>query len=236
MHLAIKSDERVLTNIIYEQQSFSGHWVFNQRKEYSKQMKSISNNNSYNKEVDQQNQQNIMIESSSSSSITDDRIEALNELGFVWSLRKKPTEVVGWDERYEELIAYKEHHGDCNVPQTYKKNMGLARWVNKKRNQYKQKSKSLTPQQIDALNAIGFTWSMFEKIWEERYLQLKQFQYEHDIGHNIDDNLELITKENSQLGSWVKKQKQEMKKFRENKKSTLTDARIKKLNDLGFFH
>ena len=202
-------DEHGHTNVpeLYEPNPQLGHWVFNQRKEYSKRLNS--------EEALQD----------AASSITTERIEALNEIGFVWSMRKKPARVVGWSERYQELLDYKEKYGDCDVPQTYNENLGLARWVNKMRNQYKRKSRSLKPEYIDALDSIGFSWSMYDKLWEGRYLQLKQFYSEN--GHtNITSS--------SQLGSWAKKQQQEMKKLIGGRKSALTDARIAKLNEIGF--
>ena len=84
-------------------------WVINQRRDYKTYRKS--------------NSQTSMIE---------ECIRLLNELGFVWEL--KPI----WDQRLEELIAYREAYGDCLVPSRYPENPSLGRWVVNQRWQYKK--------------------------------------------------------------------------------------------------
>ena len=56
-----------------------------------------------------------------------------------------------WQEKYQELIAFKEKHGHVNVPQ---KHPELGRWVNTQRNSYKEGK--LSQERIDLLNVIGF--------------------------------------------------------------------------------
>lgn len=43
--------------------------------------------------------------------LSPERIKLLNEIGFEWECRK----VVGWNERLEELKAYKQLNGNCNI-------------------------------------------------------------------------------------------------------------------------
>jgi len=41
-----------------------------------------------------------------------DRLQALEEVGFVWARRKgQPS----WDNRYDELLVYRQQHGNCEV-------------------------------------------------------------------------------------------------------------------------
>jgi len=69
------------------------------------------------------------------SSMTPWKLQALEDLGFTWARRKgQPS----WDARYAELVAYKQEHGDCNVPTKYTINPALGRWVSTQRSQYKQ--------------------------------------------------------------------------------------------------
>ena len=53
-------------------------------------------------------------------------------------------------------------HGDCRVPQHYKPNKSLGKWVAKQREQYKLKLKGqhsfLTPYREEKLNQAGFSW------------------------------------------------------------------------------
>ena len=80
-----------------------------------------------------------------------DRIDALNELGFIWD----PNE----DDYQRELgylKAYKAEHGDCRVPASFTTEDGfkLGSWVSGSRSAYK--NERLTQDRIDALNALGF--------------------------------------------------------------------------------
>jgi len=51
------------------------------------------------------------------SSMTEDRIDSLNDIGFIWDPYQD-----AFDRRLSELVAYKEANGDCNVRQRYKDN------------------------------------------------------------------------------------------------------------------
>jgi hypothetical protein len=50
------------------------------------------------------------------SSLTQEKLQALEEVGFVWAKSKgQPS----WDLKYSELQAYHAQNGDCNVPTKY---------------------------------------------------------------------------------------------------------------------
>ena len=66
-------------------------WVSTQRKEYKKLMEGKP------------------------SSITQDRIYSLNDIGFIWDRLQH-----AFDFRLSQLVEYKEAHGDFNVPSVYK--------------------------------------------------------------------------------------------------------------------
>ena len=51
------------------------------------------------------------------NSMTAQKIDALNALGFTWAKRKGQA---AWNEKYDELVAYKEVHGDCKWRLTIK--------------------------------------------------------------------------------------------------------------------
>lgn len=93
-----------------------------------------------------------------SSQMTDARQHQLELLGFVWHVRNRPE----WEVRFAELVEYKAAHGDCRVPQHYKPNRSLGKWVAKQREQYKLRLKGqhsfLTPYREEKLNSIGFSW------------------------------------------------------------------------------
>ena len=66
----------------------------------------------------------------------------------------------GWLIRYEELIAFKQQYGHCNVPTRYVQNKPLGVWVSTQRKQYrlliKDKRSCMTTERIAALEKIGF--------------------------------------------------------------------------------
>jgi hypothetical protein len=91
------------------------------------------------------------------STMSDDRIAALGELGFVWNSHDAV-----WEERLKELKAFRAIFNDCNVPSSYAPNPQLAIWVKRQRRQYKfytnGDSSTMTPYRIDRLNELGFAW------------------------------------------------------------------------------
>lgn len=65
--------------------------------------------------------------------LTERKVQQLKELGFVWlgrqrrdSSRLGPVHLLTWEERFEELKAFKDLHGHTVVPQHYP---GLGQWV-----------------------------------------------------------------------------------------------------------
>lgn len=64
------------------------------------------------------------------TSLTEERIQDLNTLGFKWAIRVSRTP---WEQRLKELKIFKAEYGHCNVPSTFPKNQPLAYWVFKQR-------------------------------------------------------------------------------------------------------
>ena len=58
-----------------------------------------------------------------------------------------------WDERYGQLIAYKQTHGDCNVPHGWEDNPGLGSWCSLQRTAYK--NNKLSPDRIKRLKRLA---------------------------------------------------------------------------------
>lgn len=114
-----------------------GHWVMTQRRQY-----------------------HLLMKSRPSSSMTRDRTEKLNSLGFVWSVRTDHDEM--WNLRFEELKTFRAKHGDCLVPQRYPPNPQLGTWVNTQRRHYKLmkdgKHSSMTEDRVQLLEDMGFVW------------------------------------------------------------------------------
>lgn len=78
----------------------------------------------------------------------------LDAIGFVWSSRWP---LDRWEKRFAQLLAYRERFGHCRVPQKWKDDVPLGRWVEVQR-QFKRKGR-LSPERIQRLDAIGFQWA-----------------------------------------------------------------------------
>jgi hypothetical protein len=50
-----------------------------------------------------------------------------------------------WEQRRKELEEYRSVHGNSNVPQTYKPNPGLGRWVRRQRVDYAKIASQIKP-------------------------------------------------------------------------------------------
>jgi hypothetical protein len=162
--------------------------------------------------------------------LTRDRIDILNSLDFCWDLHKFEAEK-NWTDRYNELVRWKEEHGNCNVPQS---DPNLGKWVKMQRDYYnnttagkKQRKGSLTQDKIDKLEAIGFEWRLLKMVgWDKRFEELCEWKRAH--GH-----CNVPTQTTGSLGRWVSKQRIQMTYRRNGEYSQLTDDRIDKLNSIG---
>ena len=111
-------------------------------------------------------------------------------------IRRNVPARISWEDRIASLKAYKEEHGDLNIPIRYKKNTSLGKFVHNTREQYKlfhnqckpgyQKRCCLTAERIAVLNEIGFLWTTERSQkqnddWASRLEQLKEYKAKHGV-------------------------------------------------------
>ena len=91
------------------------------------------------------------------STLTEDRVQALERVGFVWDSHS-----AAWYSRLNDLEAYRQAHGHCNVPSNYPENPPLSTWVKCQRRQYKLfqlgNPCNMSLERIEALQKLGFDW------------------------------------------------------------------------------
>ena len=85
-----------------------------------------------------------------------DRRERLDAIGFTWRVGHKWCLDL-WEKRFAQLRAYRERFGHCRVPQHWKEDVPLGRWVETQR-QFKRKG-MLSPERMRRLDEIGFQWA-----------------------------------------------------------------------------
>mmetsp|Transcript_71 Transcript_71/g.145 ORF Transcript_71/g.145 Transcript_71/m.145 type:complete len:428 (-) Transcript_71:265-1548(-) len=161
------------------------------------------------------------------------RSEILNELatpldtisGSARSTSRKtkiPPRLEAWNTMFDRLVAYKEKHGDCSVPQRYKLDTKLGNWVHHQRVSLAQGS--LSDDRKKKLESIGFGWTVNDK-WAVMFERLQAYKKEHG-DCVVPCNYELDPK----LGRWVDNQRQQRSKQRK----VMSPERIKLLDSIGF--
>ena len=91
--------------------------------------------------------------------MTDERITALEKMGFVWD-----SHGAAWEERWSELAEYRKKTGHCNVPSNFAGSPQLATWVKCQRRQFKLfwagKPSNMSLDRISKLENLGFEWEL----------------------------------------------------------------------------
>lgn len=194
--------------------------------------KSHGPNRSLSRWTQYQRQEYKKFQSGKKSSITQDRIDALEKISFEWNPRD-----ASWENRFKELTEYKIKHGDCLVPMRFKENPSLGMWVNNLRIQHRLRLDGepslMTAERECALENLGFVWEVKrpsnEKEWFLRQEELREFKksFGHcDVPHRYQPN--------QKLGWWVQTQRKQYKLLERGKRSTLTPERVAVLEELGF--
>lgn len=148
------------------------------------------------------------------------------------SIRFRPYQSEAWDDRFDDLLAFRKDYGHCSVPYASQQHPTLARWVKRQRYQYKlyqeSKKSTMTVQRVLALESIGFAWDAHSASWEERLRELRAYREEN--GHC---NVPTSYVKNKKLATWVKCQRRQYK-LMDTEFSTLSPERIATLNQMGF--
>lgn len=154
--------------------------------------------------------------------LSGDRVKKLDEVGFIWG--KTDYE---WERYYAAASQYYKKEGNLDVPSKYctEDGLRLGSWIQAKR----RGKEMLTPQQIQALEAVGMIWeSSSDARFEEKYRLARQF-YEENGHLNVPVN---YTVEGVKLGRWISL----LRSVRSDPSASnyrLTAERIARLNSIG---
>ena len=135
-----------------------------------------------------------------------DRVEVLGPSVSLNVLRHAiTTQIVdrigsNWDEHFGELVAYKAHHGNCNVPRHWSEQPGLGVWVTTQRGE--KKAGRLSQDRQRRLAELGFVWDTYEAGWEEQFAALAQYKTQYG-----DCNVPQGWREQRGLGAWANTQR-----------------------------
>jgi hypothetical protein len=186
--------------------------------------------------VSSQHRNHKLMQEGKPSPMTEERIRALDGIGFEWGRNK--TELASiWVKRFLELCEFKAQVGHCLVAQNYSANITLGGWVKNQRRIYKLyqegKPTRMSEEHIRALDGIGFDWGTnkteLASIWSVRFRELCEFKSQ--FGHYL---VPYRYADNPKLGLWVKKQRCSYRCHQEGKPSCMTEDRIRTLDSIGF--
>ena len=104
----------------------------------------------------QRYQYKLLSQPGKQSTLSEERLNLLNAMGFVWDSHK-----AAWEEKYTQLVDYQKRYGHCNV--SGKVSQPLCIWVKCQRRQRKlfekQEKSTMTTEKITRLDQLGFDWN-----------------------------------------------------------------------------
>jgi superfamily II DNA or RNA helicase len=142
--------------------------------------------------------------------LSQDRLEMLNELGFIWDHS---------EYMYNKLLDYKDKFGNTLVPRNYS-DKGLYNWVVNMRQLNKRGMLNFKRKLL--LDKINFIWNVNEYVWNEKFDEFLQYKEQFNTIMIPD------TPVYKKLNRWVYTQRQ---LANANK---LAPLRKFKLNSIGF--
>lgn len=158
------------------------------------------------------------------STLTEERIEALESIKMVWKLEYRSP----WDCWMKEVKKYYEDHGNLAVPRSYKSGIfWLGNWVDEQRKRYSKGA--LSEEKIKALESCGMVWyEVRQRRWEEWYEDAADYYRSHG---NLAVPLSYRTSEGRLLGRWLAVQRERISG--DYNRSRLTAKQVAMLNEIG---
>ena len=156
----------------------------------------------------------VMTQRADKDKLSTEQIERLNKLGFSWDPRDEV-----WETMFGALEKFKQREGHARPAKEYQEDgKKLGSWVSRQR----VKKDTLSAEQIERLNKLGFSWDLRGLDWETHFAVLERFKQR--VGHCRVPNPQRV--DGVGLGSWVMRQRAE--------KNRLSYEQIERLNKLGF--
>ena len=149
-------------------------------------------------------------------------------------VHKKKCTRKSFEQRIDDLRAYKEKHGHVNVKTSEDRSLyEFCSHMRRARHNPEKSARALTDDQVASLDALGFDWSVSErqavKSFDQRIEDLQAYQEKH--GHvNVKKGKEV---EDKSLYSWLGEMRR-ARKHPEKSTTLINEERIASLDALGF--
>ena len=170
--------------------------------------------------------------------LSQENIRRLENLGFLWNQKQNI-----FDERFEELMEFKEKFGHCFVPcKKSNEYRLLSQWCKRLRNSYKSIQNGekphckLTDHHIRRLEEAGFKWRtgrIQQRTFDEHFEEYMEFK--EKFGH-WDASQTKYGSSYPGLGDWCNRLRVSYKKMQKGETSryALTADGIRRLEEVGF--
>jgi Helicase associated domain len=178
-------------------------------------------------QVAEQRKQYRLLSDNKQSSMTQQRIGQLNELGFIWHAQE-----AAWMRQFNELQQFYDEHGHCNVPIRDEKFPKLGLWVKEQRRHYalrkRGKPSHLSQERYNLLNSLDFCYDAHNTTWLKHFHQLEQCHQEHGSCMIPTNHMD------PKLATWVHFQRRQYRKWQRGEANHINAERIDALNKIGF--
>jgi hypothetical protein len=129
-----------------------------------------------------------------------------------------------WEDRFQQLLVYKEAFGHCKVPSKQKKYKTLRNWLGKQREAYKIHKKDSSKgglhakERFDKLQLIGVPLDPFSTNWESRFQELVLFRNQFAHCKVPQQGNSSFTR----LGQWLGRQKKDLRPVKDMERGDLS--------------
>ncbi len=148
-----------------------------------------------------------------------EKIQRLEAIGMVWGI-----EEARWERQYQAAADYYQEHGDLDIPAQYKTPEGLklGDWLKRMRQDYRKGV--LKKDAVRRLEALGVTWDVRNRQWEEFFRAAQRYYLEHG---NLRIAPSYVDADGKCLGTWVQRLR------RWYKQGKLSVGQIRRLEGIG---
>jgi glycerol-3-phosphate cytidylyltransferase-like family protein len=171
-----------------------------------------------------------------------ERLESIGLAGDIMATGyEKRCNNSSWDDMFKLLLEFKQKHGHLKVPRACNENGKLARWVTRKRGDYREYKRTNgqkgDPEQMKRLESIGLVDDIIStgyakrcnnSTWDNMCKLLLEFKQKH--GHV---KVPQQYNENPKLGRWVSERRGDYREYKRTNGLKGDPKRMKRLESIG---
>ena len=156
--------------------------------------------------------------------ISEERIELLNSIGFIWDMKNNM-----WESHFKLVKEFIEKFGRYPYADEIYKDANIGWWCSTQRQAYKGNIDfKLSDKRIQMLDSIGFKWNVLESEWMDNFYLVKEFHEKFGIFPRG----KKITYKGVNIGIWCETQRRAYRGY--DSRYNLTQERMELLNSIEF--